>query len=58
MSQKLVKSTSTVAFFTLLSRIMGFVRDIILANIFGAGGMSEDLKHRHSRRRDVAPDHK
>ncbi|MCX7120722.1 MAG: murein biosynthesis integral membrane protein MurJ [Gammaproteobacteria bacterium] len=39
MSQKLVRSTSTVALFTLLSRIMGFARDIILANIFGAGGL-------------------
>lgn len=39
MSQKLVRSTSTVAFFTLLSRIMGFARDIILASIFGAGGL-------------------
>src|SRR3989338_5501396 len=37
MSQKLVKSTSMVAVFTLLSRIMGFARDIILASIFGAG---------------------
>ncbi|PIZ05127.1 MAG: murein biosynthesis integral membrane protein MurJ [Gammaproteobacteria bacterium CG_4_10_14_0_8_um_filter_38_16] len=39
MSQKLVRSTSVVAFFTFLSRIMGFVRDIILASIFGAGGL-------------------
>lgn len=39
MSQKLIRSTSVVAFFTLLSRIMGFVRDIILASIFGAGGL-------------------
>src|SRR3990167_319426 len=39
MSQKLVRSTSTVAVFTLLSRIMGFARDIILASIFGAGGL-------------------
>lgn len=39
MTQKLVRSTSTVAVFTLLSRIMGFMRDIILANIFGAGGL-------------------
>ncbi|MDP1573631.1 MAG: murein biosynthesis integral membrane protein MurJ [Coxiellaceae bacterium] len=39
MSQKLVKSTSTVAIFTLLSRIAGFTRDIILASIFGAGGL-------------------
>lgn len=38
-SQKLVRSTSTVALFTLLSRIMGFMRDIIVAHIFGAGGL-------------------
>lgn len=38
MSQKLVRSTSTVALFTFLSRIGGFLRDIILAGIFGAGG--------------------
>lgn len=39
MSQKLVKSTSTVAIFTLLSRIAGFLRDIIFASVFGAGGL-------------------
>jgi putative peptidoglycan lipid II flippase len=39
MAQKLIKSTSTVAFFTLLSRIAGFARDIILASVFGAGGL-------------------
>lgn len=39
MSQKLVRSTSMVAVFTLLSRIMGFARDIIFANIFGTGGL-------------------
>src|SRR3990167_1169228 len=39
MSQKLVKSTSTVAIFTLLSRIGGFLRDMIFANIFGAGAL-------------------
>ena len=37
MSQKLVKSTSVVAMFTLLSRILGFMRDVILAQTFGAG---------------------
>lgn len=36
---KLIRSTSTVAGLTLLSRILGFARDIILANIFGAGGI-------------------
>lgn len=39
MTQKLIKSTSTVALFTLLSRIGGFARDIILASVFGAGGI-------------------
>ena len=39
MSQKIVRSTSVVAGFTFLSRISGFIRDIIFASIFGAGGM-------------------
>lgn len=34
---RLLRSTSIVAGMTLLSRIMGFVRDVILAQIFGAG---------------------
>jgi putative peptidoglycan lipid II flippase len=34
---KLLKSTSVVAGMTLLSRILGFVRDVVLAQIFGAG---------------------
>lgn len=36
MSKTLFKSTSVVASMTLLSRILGFVRDIIAARIFGA----------------------
>jgi putative peptidoglycan lipid II flippase len=36
MSKALFKSTSTVAAMTLISRILGFVRDIITAKIFGA----------------------
>lgn len=36
MSKALFKSTSTVASMTLISRILGFVRDIITAKIFGA----------------------
>ena len=32
----LLRSTAIVSFMTMLSRIMGFVRDIILAQIFGA----------------------
>jgi putative peptidoglycan lipid II flippase len=37
MSRKLLRSTSTVAAMTMLSRILGFVRDVIFAEIFGAG---------------------
>lgn len=36
MSKALFKSTSVVAAMTLISRILGFVRDIIAARIFGA----------------------
>lgn len=37
----LVRSTSTVAFFTLLSRISGFVRDVLMANLIGASWLSD-----------------
>ena len=37
MSKKLVKSTVTVSGMTLLSRILGFIRDMVVARIFGAG---------------------
>lgn len=36
LSKKLIKSTFVVGFFTLLSRISGFIRDIIFARFFGA----------------------
>lgn len=36
MSKILFKSTSTVASMTLISRILGFVRDMVVARIFGA----------------------
>lgn len=36
MSLKLLKSTSIVAFMTILSRILGFLRDVIFAQLFGA----------------------
>lgn len=35
-SKKLIKSTGIVAISTLSSRILGFVRDVIIANVFGA----------------------
>ena len=37
MKLKLLKSTSIVAFFTMLSRLLGFVRDVVFAQFFGAG---------------------
>lgn len=37
----LVKSTLTVGFFTLLSRVTGFVRDVIMANMIGASWLSD-----------------
>jgi len=35
---KLLRSTTVVSGMTMLSRVLGFARDIILAQIFGAGG--------------------
>lgn len=37
----LIKSTLTVGSFTLLSRVTGFVRDVIMANLIGASWMSD-----------------
>ena len=37
MSEKLFKSTAIVSAMTFLSRILGFIRDIIIARLFGAG---------------------
>ncbi|MBF0622344.1 MAG: murein biosynthesis integral membrane protein MurJ [Magnetococcales bacterium] len=34
---RLVRAVGTIGFYTLLSRVLGFVRDIILARAFGAG---------------------
>src|SRR5262245_42850239 len=36
MSNQLIKSTSIVSLMTFLSRIVGFIRDMVLAHIFGA----------------------
>lgn len=36
MSNQLLKSTTTVSFMTFLSRIVGFIRDMVLAQLFGA----------------------
>jgi putative peptidoglycan lipid II flippase len=37
MSKKLFRSTSIVALMTMLSRVLGFARDVIFAGFFGAG---------------------
>lgn len=34
----LLRSTGIVSFFTLLSRVLGMVRDVVVAHYFGAGG--------------------
>ena len=37
----LVKSTAVVGFFTLISRISGFIRDVMMANLIGASWLSD-----------------
>ncbi|MEW7866014.1 murein biosynthesis integral membrane protein MurJ [Aeromonas diversa] len=41
MSKKLIKSGMIVSFMTLLSRIMGLVRDVVIANLLGAGAAAD-----------------
>ena len=41
MSKKLIKSGLIVSFMTLLSRVLGLVRDVVIANIIGAGLASD-----------------
>ena len=41
MSKSLVKSTSAVAGMTMISRVFGFIRDMVTAHIFGAGLFSD-----------------
>jgi putative peptidoglycan lipid II flippase len=41
MSKNLVKSTSTVAGITMISRVFGFIRDMVTAHLFGAGIYSD-----------------
>lgn len=38
MASHLLKSTTVVSFMTLVSRVVGFLRDMVLAHIFGAQG--------------------
>ncbi|MGH1542803.1 MAG: murein biosynthesis integral membrane protein MurJ [Arenicella sp.] len=41
MSKKLLKSTAVVSSMTMLSRISGLVRDIVMANLLGSGVMAD-----------------
>lgn len=38
---RLVKSVATLGFYTILSRIMGFVRDVLIASVLGAGPVAD-----------------
>jgi putative peptidoglycan lipid II flippase len=38
---RLIKSVATLSFYTALSRIMGFVRDVLIASILGAGPVAD-----------------
>ena len=37
----LLKAITTVGGFTLLSRVFGFIRDILIANFLGAGAVAD-----------------
>ena len=37
----LIKSTGTFSFFTLISRLMGYLRDILIAIFLGAGPIAD-----------------
>jgi len=41
MSKSLFKSTSTVVSMTMISRVFGFIRDMVTAQLFGAGVLSD-----------------
>lgn len=38
---RLIKSIATLGFFTILSRITGFIRDILIASVLGAGPIAD-----------------
>ena len=40
-SNRIIKNTQTVSILTFLSRILGAVRDLVIANIFGAGWLTD-----------------
>jgi len=40
-TNKIVKSTSVIGLFTLFSRVLGFIRDIVIAKLFGTSLAAE-----------------
>lgn len=38
---RLMKSVATLGFFTIMSRILGFVRDVLIASVLGAGPIAD-----------------
>ena len=41
MSKKLIKSGLIVSVMTLISRVLGLIRDVVIANVMGAGAMAD-----------------
>ncbi|MFT4965904.1 MAG: putative peptidoglycan lipid II flippase, partial [Colwellia sp.] len=41
MSKKLIKSGLIVSVMTLFSRVLGLIRDVVIANVMGAGAMAD-----------------
>lgn len=41
MGKSLIRSTSTVSMMTMISRIMGFIRDMVVAQVFGVNAASD-----------------
>ena len=41
MSKKLIKSGMIVSVMTLISRVLGLIRDVVIANVMGAGAMAD-----------------
>ena len=38
---KLIKSTGTFSFFTIISRLLGYVRDVLIAVFLGTGSLAD-----------------
>ena len=39
--KKIARAAGTVGFYTLISRVMGFIRDMVMAYFFGSGMISD-----------------